>query len=147
MGNHTRICMTHHFFKHGFIYRLATITSLLLWLFNLLEVVILDHYFPQTVIFLVLGALAFLVIGFALYPWYGFKYKGLGIDEHFENVAVPVVYLFLLVNILTGLDMMVLWLQVILIILFLLIIGTNLVLLYHHVRDHDSSAPACYSKG
>lgn len=134
------------FSKHGAIFRLTAILAWLFWFFHLLDVVVVERFQNEIIIFLILGCLATLIEGMALYPWYQRSCKGLGIEEHFENVSFLVVYLFFFVNVLKLFEISSIFLEVFLSVLFFLLLVTDLVLLRYHFRDKDPTPPAFYSK-
>lgn len=134
------------FAKHGIVFRLIAVLAWFIWLFHLLEVVMLGSFRNETIAFLVFGCVATVIEALALYPWYQSSCRGFGIEEHFENVSFLVVYLFFAVNVFRLFDLYSFWLEVILSALFFLLLLTDLVLLRYHFRDRDRTPPAFYSK-
>lgn len=90
--------------------------------------------------------LALTLILFAAIPWYGLKYKGYGIEEHYENMLLPTVYLLLLHETLFALDLGSVVFSVLVCVVFLVLLAINIFLLTLHFRDHDKTPPAYFAR-
>lgn len=119
------------FFKTIFV------LSLCLWIFNLYK---LD--LPIT--FITLSVLYGVLVIFALIPWYGWKHKGLGIEDHFEKILVATTYLMLLINTFLFFGLEVPFLNILFSILFFALIVLNGVLLSYHLKDKDPTPPGFF---
>lgn len=122
-------------------FRLIQLATVFLWLWNGL------HRIENTVTTNIAYALIFIIIGFALFPWYSRKYKGLGIEDHFEKMLIPTTYLVLLDQILRLFFPAVLIWNIFLVSVFSFFITVNLILLFFHFRDHDKTPPAYFAAG
>lgn len=138
--------MLKHFLRQGVVFHLIALATWFVWIFNLLDVIVVGRFGFETMIYLVLGFLATLLEAMALYPWYGKSHRGFGIEEHFGHVAVAVIYLFLLTNLMRLTDVQILWLEVVFGALFFLVLLLNFVLLSYHFRDTDRTPPGFYSR-
>lgn len=98
-------------------------------------------HITKTVIF----AFALIILFFALFPWYGIKFFGLGISEHFRNILIPCVYVLLIYVILARNGYQSLPANFVLGALLFVVMGINGILLFYHFKDKDSSPPAYFA--
>ena len=92
-----------------------------------------------------ISGLGIILILFAFVPWYGFKYKGLGISGHYEKVLLPTTYLLLIYNLLTIYGLSIFTLNAILVLLFFFLISINFILLYYHFKDQGKTPPSYFA--
>lgn len=124
-------------------FKIIFILSLCLWGFNLYR---LDFQITLfTVTFVFLSVLYGVILIFGLIPWYGLKYKGLGIEDHFEKIGVAVTYLMLLLNALLVFGIKISFLNILFSVLFSALIVLNGVLLSYHFKDKDKTSPGYFT--
>ncbi len=125
--------------------KIITLITFSLWLYNFCILdEILSPFFRIT--FITVSIFAIFITLFAFIPWYGKKYKGRGIELHFEKVFTPTLYTFLVINILFTMNLVSLIMNIILIFLYGFLLTTNVLLLYLHFQDKDKTPPSHYAK-
>lgn len=118
-------------------FKIIFVLSLFLWILNLYK---LDLH----ITFILLSILYGILVIFALIPWYGWKYKGLGIEDHFEKILVATTYLMFLINVLLFFGVEISFLNILFSVLFFALIILNGVLLSYHFRDNDPTPPGYF---
>lgn len=132
------------FYRKSIFFRIIFVCTLGLWAWNFLQ--IKDMGAPITFLsHIILSVLAALIIIFAFVPWYGFKYKGLGIDDHFEKILIPTTYILLIYNGLLYLGFSSLIFNVILSFILIVFLYVNITLLNYHLQDRDQSPPSYFA--
>lgn len=86
------------------------------------------------------------LLAFAIIPWYGWRYKGLGIEEHFEKIFLIVTYFFLPHEALLFFGFGFWGFDLFLSLIFLPLVLINGTLLFYHFTDKDKTPPAYYAK-
>ena len=95
--------------------------------------------------FALMTFLAVLILICGIYPWYGLKYKGRGIETHFEILLFITLYTFLIPNILHVFSVYCFTLNIILAILYTGFLVTNVLLFQLHFQDKDKTPPSHYA--
>lgn len=119
-------------------FKIIFVLSIFLWGFNLYK---LNLHIP----FILLSVLYGILVVFALTPWYGWKHKGLGIEDHFEKILVATTYLMLLINALLFFGLEISFLNILFSVLFFVLIILNGVLLSYHFKDKDPTPPGFFT--
>lgn len=132
------------FHPKSLIFRMIVTGTLALWMVVNLKVLQM-HSVVFKVSHIILSALGVLLYVFAIIPWYGREYKGLGIEEHFVNILVPTTYLLLFHNTLVFSGWPSATLCIALSCLFLGLLATNSILLFYHLKDGDKTPPAYFA--
>lgn len=94
--------------------------------------------------FLIYSACNLMMLCFALIPWSGLAYKGLGVDDHFEKIASPFMIIWLLQGIFpleAPLSDIINGAFSVLMGIFLII---NFILLSYHFKDKDPTPPGYF---
>lgn len=128
----------------SFLFRSIIALTTFLWLWNGLH-----PNLSSTQLFIfthnIKFVLALVIILFAVIPWYGRIYKGLGIEDHYEKMLLPTIYLLLIDQILLLFHLSFIFWNFFLIVLFLVVILLNALLLYYHFKDKDKTPPAYFA--
>lgn len=95
--------------------------------------------------FLISVLLYIILFLFAFIPWYGFKYKGRGIEEHYENILIPGSYTILMSEILYYLGIQLSLINIFLIALYTIFLFIHFTLLIYHFSDLDQTPPAYFA--
>ncbi|MFH1357006.1 MAG: hypothetical protein ABII18_07735 [bacterium] len=95
--------------------------------------------------FALMTFLAVLILICGVYPWYGLKYKGRGIETHFEVLLFITLYTFLIPNVLHVFKIYWPVLNIVLIIFYFGFLITNVLLLQLHFQDKDKTPPSHYA--
>lgn len=132
------------FHPKSLIFRMIVTGTLALWMVVNLKVLQM-HSVVFKVSHVILSALGVFIYVFAIIPWYGREYKGLGIEEHYVKILVPTTYLLLFHNALVFSGWPSATLCIALSCLFLGLLTTNSILLFYHLKDGDKTPPAYFA--
>lgn len=124
-------------------FKIIFVLGLCLWGFGSYKLNLQSTLFGRT--YVLLSILYGILVFFAFIPWYGLKYKGLGIEDHFEKILVATTYLMLLVNALLFFGLSISFLNILFSILFFALIILNGVLLSYHFKDKDPTPPGFFT--
>lgn len=119
------------------------------WLFKILLVPTLSlagyNIFMQRSLFYSLYVfLTCCFVFFGFFPWYAKAYRGLGIEDHFEKIMTPSVYILLIISLLRFLGIPTLIAEVIFAVLGILLFAFNLALIKCHLNDKDTLPPSYF---
>ncbi|MBI2340045.1 MAG: hypothetical protein HYU99_06760 [Deltaproteobacteria bacterium] len=79
-------------------------------------------------------------------PWYPGKFRGFGIEEHFEKTLVPASYIMVVTGIIYPLWRNCWPFLFFVDLLLIVIISVNFILLYFHFRDQDPLPPSYFAQ-
>jgi hypothetical protein len=135
--------MTQLFSPKSISFRMIFILTLASWGWNIMVIETASSSLFKFS-FIALSVLACLILVIAMIPWYGLKYVGLGIEDHFDKMLIPTTYLLLISNLFYLLKLQISVFNLFTCLVLLVILAINAILLTYHFRDPDKTPPSYF---